>query len=258
MLFTSKNIASKGIADALIAEHGFGKTSEGEWERDGVRLIETDAPSVLEVPTDFDTDYIIVLSSHKSKAGGKMLTAHFPGNWNEAKFGGEPRTLNTACAGRLKILMKELEKANQKLQWPLFVEADHHGPTCGVPIMFVEVGSTEGEWKNKEATSAVASAVSESLGKEGSFETVFGVGGGHYSREFTKLVLESELAIGHIAPKYAIDSLDESTFRQAIEKNVEKVSKVVVLKGSTNAKQKEKVRKLSESIGLEYQECSPL
>lgn len=254
LLFTSKNIASRGIAEALISSHGFEKKSDNEWERGGVRLIETDAETVLDVPTDFDTDYILVLSSHKSKAGGKMLTAHFPGNWNEAKFGGEPKTLNTACASRLKILMQELQKANGTLQWPLFIEADHHGPTCEVPIMFVEVGSSEEEWKDADAIAAVAKAVSESLKKNGSFETVFGVGGGHYSREFTKLVLESEFAVGHIAPKYAIDALDEGTFRQAVEKNLEKVSKVIVLKDGTNAKQKEEVKGLAESLGLEYEE----
>ncbi|MFH2101271.1 MAG: D-aminoacyl-tRNA deacylase [Candidatus Micrarchaeota archaeon] len=254
LLFTSKNTASSGIARALIAEHGFEKKSGKEWEREGVRLIETGAPSVLDVPTGFDTDYILVLSSHKSRAGGKMLTAHFPGNWNDAAFGGEPRTLNIACASRLKILMQEMQKANKELQWPLFMEADHHGPTIDVPIMFVEVGSTEAEWADEKALSVVARAVSESLKRDGSFETALGVGGGHYSREFTRLVLDTGLAVGHIAPKYALDALDEGIFRQAVERNVEKVTKVVVLKDGASAKQKERIKDLAGSSGIRYEQ----
>ncbi len=253
VLFTSSNIASLNIAKKLIENHGFEKTSENEWELEGVRLIDTKARSVLEVPTDFETDCLLVLSTHKSRAGKRMLTAHFPGNWSEAKFGGKPKTLNIACASRLKTLVTELDKANEKLGWPLFVEADHHGPTCKVPIMFVEIGSTENEWKDEEAAEAVALAVSEFLKKEETFETVFGVGGGHYSREFTRLLLESKLAVGHIAPKYAIDGMDEELFRQAIEKNVEKVSKVIVLRDGTNSSQKKKIQMLAGKMGLAYE-----
>ncbi len=241
LLFTSNNIASRNIAMKLIQEHGFVRKSEAEWEREGVRLVETNAPSVLDIPTAFDTDLIIVLSSHKSKAGGRMLTAHFPGNWGDAKFGGEPRTLNIAYGSKLKSMIREIDKANKQLGWPVFMETDHHGPTCDVPIMFVELGSTEEEWKDEEAAGVLAQAVSEFLKEDKGYETVFGVGGGHYNREFTRMLLETELAVGHVAPKYALDGLDEEMFRQAIEKNVEKISKVVILKKETNSSQKKKI-----------------
>jgi len=253
LLFTSNNMASLNIAKKLIKNHGFEKKAEGEWEREGTRLIDTKAPTVLDVPTAFDTDCIIVLSSHKSKAGGKMLTAHFPGNWDEAKMGGKPRTLNTAYGSRLKALVLELKKSNEKLGWPLFVEADHHGPTCGVPIMFVEIGSTEAEWNDEEAAEAVAEALSEFLKKDDKYECVFGVGGGHYSREFTKMVLETDVAVGHIAPKYAINSIEEDTFRQAVEKNIEKITKVVMLKKETNSSQKKKIIVLCEKFAVELE-----
>lgn len=254
ILFTSRNPASRGIADALASMHGFEPAGDGEWARGGVRMIETDAPTVLDVPTGFDTDYILVLSSHKSKNWGKMLTAHFPGNWGAADFGGEPKTLNIACASRLKTLMLELEKANSKLGWPLFIEADHHGPTCDVPIMFVEIGSTENEWGDKDAAAVVAEAVSESLKVDRKFEAVLGFGGGHYSRGFTKTVLETNLAVGHVAPKYALDAMDGGMFAQAVGKTVERVSRALVLRGETNVKQKEKLREMCEAAGVSYEE----
>ncbi|MBD3210484.1 hypothetical protein GF318_03835 [Candidatus Micrarchaeota archaeon] len=250
LLFTPNNTASLNIAEKLIERHGFEKTGEKEWERGGNRLIETGAPTILDVPTGFDTDLILVLSTHRSRGGKKMLTAHFPGNWDEAKFGGEPRTLNTAYASRLKTMIRELENANT-LDWPVYIEADHHGPTCKAPIMFVEIGSTGEEWKNQEAGRIVAQAVSEFLKKNETYEAVLGVGGGHYSREFTKLVLESSLAVGHIAPKYAIEGIAEDTFRQAVQKTVEPVKKVLILKKETNSSQKKKIAGLAERFGLE-------
>jgi hypothetical protein len=43
-------------------------------------------------------------------------------------------------------------------------------------------------------------------------------------------------------------------FKQAIEKNIERVEKVVVLKDETNASQKEKVGWLAKLFGLGYEE----
>ena len=39
-------------------------------------------------------------------------------------------------------------------------------------------------------------------------------------------------------------------FRQAIEKNVEKVTKVVISKDETNLAQKEKIKKLADDYGI--------
>jgi D-aminoacyl-tRNA deacylase len=256
ILFTSQNAASMNIARKLIANQDFRDIGENRWERKGVRLIDTRAPTVLEVPADFETDCLLVLSAHRSKAPGRMLTAHVPGNWNEAGMGGDPRTLNIAAASMLKILIQELKKEGDRIGWPVSLEADHHGPTCRAPILFVEIGNGEDEWRDELATEAVANAVAAGLdryAKGERFETVFGVGGGHYPRMFTKLVLETPLAVGHILPKYAIESLGEDTFRQAIEKNIEKVAKVLIAKEETNAGQKEKIKLFAEKTGMDWE-----
>jgi len=250
LLFTSNNDASFNIAKKLIENHGFTESRENEWEKNGIRMIDTKAPTVLDVPTDFDTDYILVLSSHKSKSGEKMLTAHFPGNWGDAKFGGKPRTLNTAYGSRIKILIQEIAKSNNT--WPVFMEADHHGPTTDKPIIFVEIGSTEAEWNDENAAGVIAEAVDNSLKKNTDYESVLGIGGGHYSREFTKMILETDYAVGHIAPKYVLDSLEKEVFAQAVEKNVETVKKVFLLKESVNRKHKRKINDFCSEFGLEY------
>ena len=250
ILYTSKNIASASIAKKML-EIGV-----------AIEPIDTGSDSVLTIPTDFDTDCIIVLSTHKSKAGDPMLTAHYPGNWDKAEMGGKERTLNVADGKMLKNIIRELDIANKKhkLDWPLFIEADHHGPTARVPIIFMEIGSTEKEWKNEKAAMVVAEAVNNSVGKiqetgNPKLETVFGIGGGHYAKEFTKMALaRDDIAVGHICPKYAIESLAEDTFRQAIEKNVDPITRVLVLKESTNSSQKEKIRTFCERFGVSYEE----
>ncbi len=243
IVHTSKNEASAAIADKL---NGLGVKSE-----------DTNAPTVLDVPTDFECDCLLVLSTHKSKNPGKMLTCHLPGNWSNADLGGRPKTLNIAPASMLKVLLEELKREGERIGWPCSLEADHHGPTCTVPIIFVEIGNDLEQWKDAVAADAVANAIVKMIDRveKGSekYDAFFGVGGGHYSR-FTDFVLANNKAVGHIAPKYAIDLLEENDgemFKQAIEKNVEKVEKVLVLKDEANAKQKEKVLALANKFGLE-------
>lgn len=270
LLFTRENTASANIADKMIELFEYKNVKKGIWELNGTKLVETFG-SVLDVPTNFDTNCIIVLSSHKSMKPRPCLTAHIPGNWNNADFGGKPRTLNIAHAVLLKYLLVEMQKEkNGKLDWELTMEPDHHGPTCEVPILYVEIGSSEEEWANETAAKIVAAAVQRAIeriqssvsGLDGTehgtqdskLETVVGFGGGHYCREFTKIMLEdNEIAVGHIAPKYAIDAIDTDTFRQAVEKNVGKVKKIIILKDSTNLEQKNKIKKLAEEFGLEIE-----
>jgi len=244
ILYTSKQKASGNIAEKMI-EKGY----RGE-------IIDTKVDSVLDVPTDFDADRIIVLSPHKSKTGKPMLTAHVPGNWSKADFGGEARTLNTAYGSMLrKLILNMRETAEKKdFKWEIVLEADHHGPTCKLPIIFVEIGSTENEWGNDLAGEIIAEAVMKAIEDDEKVECFFGVGGGHYAREFTDYIAKEKVCVGHILPKYAIESLDEDTFKQAVEKNVEKVGRVVVLKESTNKGQKEKIKDFCSKFNVKYEE----
>ena len=158
VLFTSRNEAGANIAKKLIGMHGFERRETGcpmegadGWEREGVWLIDTGAPTVLDVPTNFGTDCLIVLSTHRSKAEGRMLTAHVPGNWGAAGMGGEPKTLNIAHAAMLRRIMIALNGEAERIGWPACLEADHHGPTCAVPIIFVEIGNGEEQWADGAA-----------------------------------------------------------------------------------------------------------
>lgn len=266
ILFTRNNPASKNIAEKLL-EIGFSELENGVYKYKNIRLIDTKAATVLDVPTDFNDDLLIVLSTHKSKNDQQIFTAHYPGNWGNADFGGESKTLNTAHASKLKMIVQNVNESlkteyqqiqkNQKLKtgcfgWGVSLEADHHGPTCDIPIIFVEIGSTEKQWNDRRAAEIMAEAVVKTVESDKKYETVFCVGEGHYPKTFNRMELESDVAVGHLLPKYSIDGLDEELFEQAIKKNVEPVKKVFVVKDSLNVKHKEKIRQLSSVFGIEY------
>ncbi|MBI5698321.1 MAG: hypothetical protein HZC29_07580, partial [Thaumarchaeota archaeon] len=173
-----------------------------------------------------------------------------PGNWDRADMGGTPQRLNITPASKLKIALEEIKKAADRIGWKTMLEADHHGPSGEVPLVFVEIGSGEEEWADQNAAAAMASAISASLSRNEIYETCLGFGGGHYPKSFTKLILDGSIAISHIAPKYVIDSIDETMFAHAIERSVEKISKVIILKDETNTAQKEKINGFATKLGL--------
>lgn len=100
------------------------------------------------------------------------------------------------------------------------LEATHHGPTeLDVPVWFVEIGSSEAQWKDDEAGEAAAEAVWASLSPSAKGKAAVGFGGGHYSPKHTELCVETNYAVGHIFPKYSFTSgIDEGVLSQAFSK----------------------------------------
>lgn len=256
ILFSSRVEASNGIAKQMI-NLGFKKTDDATWEMNELKLIDCNCDSILNVRTDFETDCIIVLSSHKSKEERNEITAHFPGNWGEAKFGGEPSTLNVAHAGILKRILTEMKKLvnETKLDYNVTMEVDHHGPTCKVPIIYAELGTHQKQYRDEEAARVVAKAVLSALKKNTEYKTIFGIGGGHYPEKFNSIIFNSdEFAIGHVLPKYLFKSLNQKMFMEAIEKNVKRIEKVLLLKDEFNKTQKEFVLQLCLKFDITYEE----
>lgn len=245
ILFSSKITASQNIACEL-AKLGFESTRD-------VKIIDTRVKKMLDIPVHFDTDFYIVASPHKSKMKLQSLTVHIPGNWDNADFGGKPRTLNYSFPSMQKKLLAKMYEKNKKygLFFNVSYEVDHHGPTIDKPIIFVEIGSTVNEWKNPIAAKIIAESIVDALDDRESFENYFGIGGGHYAPTFTCYALEKNIAFGHMLPKYAIDSISKDTFKQALEKNAEKVEKIMFDKKGVNGTQRKKIEALANEFGIE-------
>jgi D-aminoacyl-tRNA deacylase len=272
ILFSAKggeNVAGANPASILIDEW-FGEKG-GRHHYGKHTLTDTGAGRILDVPVDFESEGIVVLSPHRSGREYPSLTVHVPGNWDAAEMGGLPRTLNTVMAGGMREVLRGLSLGNEKysLGWNVSMEADHHGPTCDSPIMFVEIGSSEREWGNLKAARIVAEAVMQMLewsddsGGRGDCESYFCVGGGHYCPKFSKMGLEGAeggdggagggRAAGHVLPKYGIEKLGMDTFSQAMERSVDEVRGVLVEKDGVNAAQREKVLGLAKEYGAEVE-----
>jgi D-aminoacyl-tRNA deacylase len=169
----------------------------------------------------------LFLSRHRSKMGEPSLTVHPIGNFGEAKFGGKPKTLVPAAprmmSHLLRLIKKNLELTDLKYQ--VCYEVTHHGPFLKIPTLFVEVGSTELQWQQKEPAAIIASSLLELFAKylyeedfSNDIPVLLGIGGGHYAPRFTEVALTKNIAFGHMIPTYQIEggTIDDDILEKTI------------------------------------------
>ena len=105
------------------------------------------------------------ISRHTSETGKPTLTTHPIGNYGEAQFGGKTKTL-CKSSPRLMTHLLRLMKKNAKqtqLEHQICLEVTHHGPYISIPSLFIEVGSTEEEWKKQKPAEIIAKSILELL-----------------------------------------------------------------------------------------------
>jgi D-aminoacyl-tRNA deacylase len=160
------------------------------------------------------------------------LSVHTPGNLGKAELGGLPRSLSISPATAMKECLKTMSqlKDEMHLSYEVSYECTHHGPSLDVPTMFAELGSSTKQWGDKKAAEVVALATMETVSNFGKIEAraALGIGGPHYNMKFTKMALESDVAFGHIIPKYAISYIDSEVVMQCVKKTLEKVEFAVL------------------------------
>ena len=75
----------------------------------------------------------------------------------------------------------------------------------------------------------ISTNATSNVGKVGLFILDgFGIGGLHYANNFNKRILDSDIAIGHICPKYALENLDKEMILQGMSKTVPKADFVLL------------------------------
>ncbi len=229
LIVTSQtDIAGSNIYKRLAEGFGFEEGGEFEgkpvYKKGDVWLISTEKRQTLANHLDefFDPEYYVFASRHKSESGEKTLTVHVTGNLTgSADVGGRPEELAHSNPGAMKVALMELEKGREQrnLDYKVSMEATHHGPTeLKRPVLFVEVGSTEVEWRDEDAVDIVAAAAIKAAENRQDFPCAIGIGGTHYAPIHTRAVLNTDMSIGHIIPTYAIPALKKEVFLQAIER----------------------------------------
>ncbi len=246
------------MAQHLIEHHGFKETSERFedspiYQKDETQLIRTENELLQLNDPGFKPDAHIFLSRHRSESKIPTLTAHFPGNFSDdASYGGRPRELGRTYPSLHRAYLKTLEDLRDRVpDYKVVTEPMHHGPTSfSTPVLFVEIGSSEERWNDSSAVETVCEAVVKTINNHYPAEKIaVGFGGKHYSEKFTQLVIESDCALGAIAPKYVLQHINQSILNQMISRSSEKITYAVIDWKGVN--DRTRIISLAKEAGLE-------
>ncbi|MDI9632762.1 MAG: D-aminoacyl-tRNA deacylase [Methanolinea sp.] len=168
------------------------------------------------IDREVDADLIVFLSRHSSQKPVPVLTVHVTGNFGPAEFGGLERSLARAAPAWMRAVLLGLSR-NAPPGYRVAYEVTHHGPTeVGTPSFFVEVGSTEREWRDVGAAAAVARSIL--CAEPGDTIPVVGFGGTHYAARQTHIALHSRAAFGHIVHSRDVPLLDRDLVSDMVER----------------------------------------
>ncbi|MFX1302263.1 MAG: D-aminoacyl-tRNA deacylase [Promethearchaeota archaeon] len=206
-------------------------------------------------------DLLIFASRHTSKTARPAFLVHTTGNWSkDTDFGGDPQDLSKSSALLHKagfISLIEQKLSPQLADFSLDIEVTHHGPTkLEKPLIFIELGSSEVEWKIEEAGELLTNTIINSIykflefKKEGSQKIGLGFGGTHYAPNFHRLIRNKNVAMSFICPKYYIQDLDEILIKKMISNTLENVDYFIIDWKGTNSSNKKHLIPLLEEFDI--------
>lgn len=244
LVHSSRDVAGVNIGKCILQSYSFARTKQTYQENPvytaeiGGRQVsfltlKEGAVDSQYLQEDFpDAEMVVFISRHSSQSGRPTLSVHTTGNFGEAGLGGLPRTLSVAPSMAMQVALRELSrlKVEMVLGYEVAYEGTHHGPTLDVPVMFVELGSSEPQWNDLPAARAVAESAVVAIANfsAASGTAVLGVGGPHYNQKFTRMGLAGEAAFGHMIPKHAVSQVDASMISQCAKKTLERVTTAIL------------------------------
>ncbi|WP_456368522.1 D-aminoacyl-tRNA deacylase [Thermococcus sp.] len=266
VMTTKVDPASMNIMEKLIENFGFNETDllfDGNmvYKRKDVLILTTNQEmiyydnldSAIEEQTGIKPEIIAFASRHSSKQKLPALTTHVTGNWGKAMYGGRDESLAVAHPSAMKLALLKMDELND-LGWTVCYEATHHGPSeLSVPSFFIEIGSSEEEWRNDKAGEIIAETIVYVLKnyEKARFKPALGIGGGHYAPKQTKRAFETDIAFGHIAPKY-VHPVKKELLLRAIERTAQPVEVIYVDWKGSKGETRQLARTLAEELGLEF------
>lgn len=272
VIFSEKDIASLTIKEVLTSE-GYLNEKYSSFDENPAYLyknalfitIKKDliyADYLDSLLRDENVSLYVFASRHKSESEMPALLTHSTGNWTkEAAFGGAPEELAYAPAVALTYVLRRLHfHANSlSIQEKFLIsrEVTHHGPTnLSKPLLFVELGSSPNNWKDKKGATAVARTIIDLIENyeqllDNEFIPAIGFGGSHYCPSFNNIILYSKYALGHIAPKYAFDEgMSSKMIEQAFIKTVPKPQYAIIDWKGLRGTQRQIVVEIAKKLNL--------
>ncbi|HJJ47192.1 MAG TPA: D-tyrosyl-tRNA(Tyr) deacylase, partial [Methanocorpusculum sp.] len=163
-------------------------------------------------------DLVIVVSRHSSINPVPVLTVHPAGNYGIAQLGGNDRELGRSSPTWMKSVLQNQAKFAPE-GYRVSYEITHHGPTdFPIPFFFVEVGSTEKEWNDEKAYTAVAKSVLYANPSSNSIPLI-GFGGTHYAVRQSVIGIETKGAMGHMMHTRDVGNVTAAIVSQMVEKS---------------------------------------
>ena len=148
-----------------------------------------------------------------------------------------------------------------ELKYKVTLEATHHGPLLDKPCVFIEIGSTQIEWKDRRASFCIAKTIIDAVKnfKPSTYQEIaIGIGGPHYCPSFNKIQLSSNVAIAHVIPKY-LDPITEEMILESVNKTSEEVDFAIVdWKGLGNAGQRDKVLEILDKNYISWKKVGEI
>ena len=200
---------------------------------------------------EFDT--IIVASKHRSASEMRSLTVHPIGNWGKAEAGGRDRTVVPTNPHLMTEALRILKKY-QFGDYNVSFEATHHGPYLETKTFFIEIGSTEEEWRDDRAGEVIAKTILEA--EERRYPVLLGFGGGHYVPRITDIALKYRVSIGHMVPRYAVEYIDEEIIKMACERSF--CDGAYIHRKGLKGPERSKVKDILQSLGIKIYESGEL
>lgn len=207
-------------------------------------------------------DLFIVASRHRAASGTPALLIHPTGNWSKITLAGRERELSYTSCQALKFGLLHLQNKKEEYgleNYKVDLEVTHHGPTSmKCPLIFMELGSSEDQWKDEKAAKAVGEAIVETAQQfintqNFKGECFIGLGGNHYAYRFHKYLMQNENAyISHMAAKHTLGDLDKENISQAFTKTLETPVGALIDKKGARSEQRKNAIELLESLGKEY------
>lgn len=252
LVISSEDPASLNIGSKMLEIAGNKFTSRGI----EVSVLKIDGQSLYiksHEELSSKADMMIFLSRHSGTPGFPVITAHVPGNFGEARYGGLPRKVSVAPPLFLKVFIQEAKILVEGTKFEVAMEPTHHGPSLDIPTAFVEIGCSEKEWTDPLAGEIVAKAVVRALERfpDENFHPAVGIGGPHINHHFTKVQLLSSYALGHIIRNYDLSEVDLPLLRSAFTRSDPKANVALLDWKSIRSSLKEKVMLMLEEIGIE-------
>ncbi len=179
IISSTKDKASANIKENLINNFSFNESEEqfdnnniyefaknknNSVNNENIKLYTINSELIFTDNLDkkINSDAFVFISKHRAQEDRASLTCHAIGNFGKAEHGGKDRALCYSNPILLKKLFIELNN-NAKEPYEATLEATHHGPYMEKPVLFVELGSNEKYWEDRNGGFLIAKSLMGAL-----------------------------------------------------------------------------------------------